>query len=59
LRLLNASVDGLGDVVTLYFDRALDMDNLPSASQFTVTNGSAATISRSMSAPCARASWIW
>lgn len=45
VRLINASVDGLGDVITLYFDRQLDMDNLPSVSQFTVTNGSAATIS--------------
>ena len=45
VRLINASVDGLGDVITLYFDRPLDMDNLPSVSQFTVTNGSAATIS--------------
>jgi 2',3'-cyclic-nucleotide 2'-phosphodiesterase (5'-nucleotidase family) len=45
VRLLNASVDGLGDVITLYFDRALDEANLPSASQFTVTNGTAATVS--------------
>ncbi len=39
-RLLNASVDGLGDVITLYFDRALDTTNLPTAGQFTVNNGS-------------------
>ena len=45
VRLLNASVDGLGDVITLYFDRALDEGNLPTVSQFTVTNGSAATVS--------------
>ncbi len=39
--LLNASVDGLGDVVTLYFDQKLDAGNIPSASQFSVVNGSA------------------
>ncbi len=38
-RLLNASVDGLGDVLTLYFDRALDGSKPPTAIQFTVRNG--------------------
>lgn len=39
--LLNASIDGLGDVVTLYFDSALDAVNQPVASQFTVLQGAA------------------
>ncbi len=43
-RLLNASVDGLGDVITLYFDRALDTANLPTAGQFTVKNGNAIAV---------------
>jgi len=35
-KLLNASIDGLGDAITLYFDRALDSTNLPALSQFSV-----------------------
>ncbi|HCA53371.1 MAG TPA: hypothetical protein DEP24_11220, partial [Mycobacterium sp.] len=35
-QLLNASIDGLGDAITLHFDRALDGVNLPAASQFSV-----------------------
>lgn len=42
--LVNASVDGLGDVIKLYFDAPLDEAAVPSASQFTVTNGAAATV---------------
>jgi 2',3'-cyclic-nucleotide 2'-phosphodiesterase (5'-nucleotidase family) len=38
-RLLNASVDGLGDVITLYFDSTLDTSKLPATTQFTVRNG--------------------
>lgn len=36
--LLNASVDGLGNVVTLYFSEALDTVNLPELAQFRVDN---------------------
>ena len=43
--LLNSSVDGLGDVLTLYFDQALDAGNPPSVAQFSVDNGGAQTIS--------------
>ncbi|NTU57876.1 MAG: hypothetical protein HGB00_02995 [Chlorobiaceae bacterium] len=42
--LINSSVDGLGNVVTLYFDDALDTDaaHIPSVDQFIVTNGGVA-----------------
>jgi len=44
--LLNASIDGLGDAITLYFDRALDASNIPLASQFSVlAAGSSETVS--------------
>ena len=39
--LLNAGVDGAGDVVTLYFDQKLDAGNIPSASRFGIGGGSA------------------
>lgn len=42
-QLLNASIDGLGDAITLYFDRALDGVNLPTTSQFSVLGASSAT----------------
>jgi alkaline phosphatase len=45
-KLVNASVDGLGNVITLYFDQQLDSENLPLASQFSVMNGNAASITR-------------
>lgn len=44
VRLLNASVDGLGDVLTLYFDQALDATRPPTPGQFTVNNGDVQTI---------------
>ena len=34
--LLNGTIDGLGDAITLYFDRSLDTVNLPDVSQFTL-----------------------
>ncbi len=37
--LINSSVDGLGNVVTLYFDAPLDTVHLPSVDQFVVSNG--------------------
>ena len=37
--LINSSVDGLGNVVTLYFDAPLDTVNLPSVDQFDISNG--------------------
>jgi DNA-binding beta-propeller fold protein YncE len=37
--LVGSSIDGLGDVVTLYFDSALDVENRPIASQFAVLQG--------------------
>jgi 2',3'-cyclic-nucleotide 2'-phosphodiesterase (5'-nucleotidase family) len=40
--LLNTSIDGLGDVVTLYFSR--QVSGMVSADDFTVTQGAAATI---------------
>ena len=44
--MLNESIDGLGNVVTLYFDERLDATNIPSVSQFVVSNGeTSATIS--------------
>ena len=44
--LVNASIDGLGNVVTLYFEKALDTEHVPSVSQFVVGNGETiATIS--------------
>ena len=46
VRLLNASVDGLGDVLTLYFDQPLDAARPPVTEQFSVSNGSAQTITR-------------
>jgi len=33
----NASIGGVGDVTTLYFDEQLDTENLPHFSQFSVT----------------------
>lgn len=42
-QLLNASIDGLGDAITLYFDRALDGVNLPLASQFSVLGSASST----------------
>ncbi len=42
--LLNAGVDGAGDVVTLYFDQKLDAGNIPSAGQFCVFSGSPQTV---------------
>ncbi|ACD89523.1 metallophosphoesterase [Chlorobium limicola DSM 245] len=36
---LNASVDGLGNVVTIYFEEVLDTTSIPDLSQFTVLNG--------------------
>jgi len=36
-QVLNASIDGLGDAVTLYFDKQLDESNLPTVSQFSVS----------------------
>jgi Putative flagellar system-associated repeat len=38
---INASIDGAGDVVTLYFDRELDEGAQPLVSQFKVLNGTA------------------
>ena len=44
--LVNGSIDGLGNVVTLYFGAALDTEHVPSVSQFVVSNGETrATIS--------------
>ena len=44
--LVNGSIDGLGNVVTLYFEEALDTVHIPSVSQFVVDNGeTSATIS--------------
>ncbi len=40
--LINSSVDGLGNVVTLYFDAPLDTVNIPSVGQFVVSNGGTA-----------------
>jgi len=40
--LINSSVDGLGNVVTLYFDAPLDTVHLPSVDQFVVSNGGTA-----------------
>ncbi|NTV67193.1 MAG: hypothetical protein HGB06_05820 [Chlorobaculum sp.] len=40
--LLNASVDGSGNVVTLYFGDQLDTSTIPSLSQFAVLNGDTA-----------------
>ncbi|NTW53176.1 MAG: hypothetical protein HGB15_00060 [Chlorobaculum sp.] len=37
--LLNSSVDGLGNVVTLYFGDKLDTSTTPSLTQFTILNG--------------------
>jgi alkaline phosphatase/2',3'-cyclic-nucleotide 2'-phosphodiesterase (5'-nucleotidase family) len=37
--LLNASVDGLGNVVTLYFGDKLDTSSIPALDQFAVLNG--------------------
>jgi alkaline phosphatase len=37
--LLNASVDGLGNVVTLYFGDKLDTSSVPALDQFAVVNG--------------------
>jgi Ca2+-binding RTX toxin-like protein len=44
-KLVNATVDGLGNVITLYFDQQLDSANLPLISQFSVMNGNSAEIS--------------
>ena len=38
-KLINSSLDGLGDRVSLYFDVQLDTINLPLKEQFTVSNG--------------------
>ena len=38
-KLINSSLDGLGNRVSLYFDVPLDSINLPQTGQFTVTNG--------------------
>mgnify|MGYP002776417192 CR=1 FL=1 len=43
-QLLNSSVDGLGNVLKLYFSEVLDPATVPAASQFTVTNGTAQTV---------------
>jgi len=44
--LVNGSIDGLGNVVTLYFEEALDTVHIPSVSHFVVSNGeTSATIS--------------
>ena len=40
--LINSSVDGFGNVVTLYFDAPLDTIHLPSVDQFVVNNGGTA-----------------
>ena len=40
--LINSSVDGFGNVVTLYFDAPLDTAHLPSVDQFIVNNGGTA-----------------
>ncbi|NTW51545.1 MAG: hypothetical protein HGB22_03015 [Chlorobiaceae bacterium] len=45
LSLINASVDGLGNIVTLYFSEVLDTVHLPSISQFVVDNSGSKTIS--------------
>ncbi|MFM9967678.1 MAG: choice-of-anchor I family protein [Burkholderiales bacterium] len=45
VQLLNASIDGVGDLVTLYFDSALDAKNLPTLAQFEVDNGGLKTLS--------------
>jgi len=37
--LINSSVDGFGNLVTLYFDASLDTVHLPSMDQFVVSNG--------------------
>lgn len=37
--ILNASVDGYGNVVTIYFEEALDATSLPDIAQFSVLNG--------------------
>jgi 2',3'-cyclic-nucleotide 2'-phosphodiesterase (5'-nucleotidase family) len=42
--LSNASIDALGDVITLYFNEALDMSSVPMTSLFTVTQGDAITV---------------
>ena len=42
--LVNAAIDGNGNVITLYFDQQLDTLNLPLRSQFSVMNGNAADI---------------
>lgn len=45
-QLLNASVDGLGDVITLYFDQPLDPAHPPAPEQFTVDNDGVQSVSR-------------
>jgi alkaline phosphatase/methionine-rich copper-binding protein CopC len=40
-KLINSSLDGLGNRVSLYFDVPLDTVNLPQKGQFTVSNGDA------------------
>lgn len=40
--LINSSVDGFGNIVTLYFDAPLDTEHLPSVEQFVVSNGGTA-----------------
>ena len=38
-KLINSSLDGLGNRVSLYFDVQLDTTNIPEIAQFTVSNG--------------------
>ncbi len=45
-KLVNASIDGNGNVITLYFDQQLDTLNVPSATQFSVMNGNVADVVR-------------
>lgn len=42
---VNASIDGLGNVVTLYFAESLDTENIPAITQFVVDNGGIQAIS--------------
>ncbi|WP_439533734.1 choice-of-anchor I family protein [Polymorphobacter sp.] len=42
--LLNASIDALGDVITLYFDEALDMASTPLVTNFTVMQDTSITV---------------
>lgn len=41
---INASIDALGDVVTLYFNETLDMMSAPMATSFTVMQGDEITV---------------